>query len=43
MRSMNENAEKLKELFKKKSSEAGKVSELEELRIEFLGKKGHIA
>mgnify|MGYP001270107140 CR=1 FL=1 len=40
---MNENAEKLKELFKKKSSEAGKVSELEELRIEFLGKKGHIA
>ena len=43
MRSMNENAEKLKELFKKKSSEAGKVSELEELRIEFLGKNGHIA
>ena len=40
---MNENAEKLKELFKKKSAEAGKVSELEELRIEFLGKKGHIA
>ena len=34
MRSMNENAEKLKELFKKKSAEAGKVSELEELRIE---------
>ena len=29
---MNENAEKLKELFKKKSAEAGKVSELEELR-----------
>ena len=36
MRSMNENAEKLKELFKKKSAEAGKVSELEELRTSLL-------
>ena len=40
---MNENAEKLKELFRKKAADADKVSELEELRIEFLGKKGHIA
>ena len=40
---MNENAEKLKELFRKKAADAKKVSELEELRIEFLGKKGHIA
>lgn len=36
---MNENAEKLKELFRKKAADADKVSELEELRIEFLGKK----
>ena len=36
---MNENAEKLKELFRKKAADAKKVSELEELRIEFLGKR----
>ena len=36
---MNENAEKLKELFRKKAADAEKVSELEELRMNSSAKR----
>ena len=40
---MNLNTENLKELFSEKINEIKQTSDLEGLRVEFLGKKGHVA
>ena len=40
---MKEKPENLKQLFKEKMDEIKHTSELEGLRVEFLGKKGHVA
>ena len=40
---MIEKSAELKKLFEEKAAKIGVVSDVEQLRIEFLGKKGHVA